>query len=921
MDRRSFGNWGPKLGNGQFAKALAIVGLHNAASGAWPMPDDPRGVAEAIAQTLVKSDAPMPCKFFVAPPDEWVKFARIPSATAAVEAWEELLPLLNGRPKFEVTLDDKTRRGDDRAGAGWILDQLRHPALKAASVFLNVPSVMRNVDWHETIRIGLLGEAAWTAYKMARRLSPTDDMTAPLDVTRERGTVDLLWMTQGVTEAARAIENALYPIHAHAVAINGDSSGANWSSIEQAKTRILELTQAHAVAIAGEVEPSDWLNRVISELRGGGGFSVAIERSGGTVFPVTNGPLLWCSRALIEATKIHAAVDQLLEFTPDSFSPTDGELESVAPPGPTPERPSYVRGHKPPPRSAPKPPPAAPPPSRHLQVGVFNECAEPVTAFTTGALHLIEVHIGPVRADRRSLRDAFPEKELPPTDRGGHLLTIVFFEPQAMERPQLKTIFLPDSGPSNPCRFEFQVPESAKRIEGRVTVLHENRVLQTGIVQGPVLSRQPVEGAGSLAHIEFVIAGVVPRAAADLDQRSRFDAAFVLNHVGDRPGLQATAGNLPGYVWLDDITIQESKEGIDKALDTGDWDFDSYNGLHAEGTTELLRQLALMGNNLFVEVGAHLPPSVMKAKRLQVVIAKDHARFPVEFFYEFNPPADDAPVCPHAADALRTGSCSAACDSLKETPAPVVCPLGFWGLNRIIEWHVFTQEGAMDIPAHAAARLDIDSAPKSGQVKLGGPCLFAYSKQIDKADKDSVPNFKIRAQQLAHLVPVESWKDWRAAVQAHDPSLLMLLVHTKKDPTGTLLEMGPPSATAEEKEYLLRINYLTREDVIGPNITGTPIVLLLGCTTNRAKLAFESISSAFERRGKARIIVSTANLIYGPKAVELAETFLRELQKVEDGQTFGEVMLRVRRSALADGISMILCVSAYGDADWKLVKG
>jgi formaldehyde-activating enzyme involved in methanogenesis len=108
--------------------------------------------------------------------------------------------------------------------------------------------------------------------------------------------------------------------------------------------------------------------------------------------------------------------------------------------------------------------------------------------------------------------------------------------------------------------------------------------------------------------------------------------------------------------------------------------------------------------------------------------------------------------------------------------------------------------------------------------------------------------------------------------------------------------------------------------VIGPHIKGSPIVLLLGCTTANAKVAFQSVAAAFESRGEAGIIVATSNLIYGPKAVDVAEMFLKQVAAVQDGQTFGDVMLAVRRAALADGIAMILCLSAYGDADWKLVR-
>jgi hypothetical protein len=761
---------------------------------------------------------------------------------------------------------------------------------------------------------------------------------------------------------------------------------------EDAKTRITELTQAQSVIIVNPKDAAEWLNSLIRELSHDVPFDVAVNLAGGDVMPVTSGPLLWSTRPLIRASRISNFTNNLVKRGRDELDldvPLLIDAEATRrlglPAGPN--RAGIVldrlgerikdigflhesdgasvaaavnraveglRAKKQRPQRSPSAyqEPEAPIVPRHLQVAVFNDHSpEPVEAFAINVAHAIEVHIGPELEGHLVLPERFPEEELPPPDKsGGHLLTVVFFEPQFMKQPQLKSLFLPRVGASPPCRFEFFVGENANEVEGRVTVLHENRVLQTGVVRGPVKSLAEVEfyrehpereawryGEGETgpedggpvpesaptlpARIEFVVAGAVRRAIADLDQRSRFDAALVLNHLSDRPGMQGTAGNQPGYVWLDDGTVQQSKADIEKALDTGDWDYAEYNGLHAEGTTKLLRLLAFKGNRLLSFVAKGLPPAVIAAKRLQIVIAKDHARFPVEFFYDFNPPTREAPVCKHAAEALRTGSCSADCLAAKQNPAPVVCPLGFWGLNRVLEWHAFTEKLALTLPANVAGRLDIDSAPSSDEVPLGGPCLFGYSKEIDKADKDCITNFQTRVQTLSQPpMPVESWTEWKSAVQRLDPSLLMLLVHTKTDEYGTLLEMGPPSPSAAETESLLGTDYLTRDYVIGPKITGSPIVLLLGCTTAKAKLPFETVASAFETRADAGIVVATSNLIYGPKAVEVAEAFLRKIREVEAGQTFGDVMLAVRRSLLAGGLSMVLCLSVYGDADWKLVK-
>jgi len=990
VNRANFAGWGAHLSDDEFAKALATIGIHNAYLGLWPTFPWASEVAASISNRLEQTQDPVRCKYFNTPPEEWTRFSRVPSPDELAAAWDKLKPRIS-RPQFEIELTDRMRRERDQRGAGWLLDELRRPALDARSAYLAEQPLVGHPDWQWPIRVGLLNEGARRAYRSSADAHTTvQNLTREVDPKRDRATVDLLWISGEVDNAVRLLEEAPYPIHAHAVTIVGTGTEANWAATETAKNRITELTQAQSVVVVNPVDAAAWLNTLVRELSHDVPFDVAVNWSGGDAEPVCSGPLLWSARPLIQASRISNFTNNLVKRASNEYD-TDAPLaldQNVAwslglgtalnPVGIVLDRLGErikdigflhesdgarvasavnlairrlgVRKSTTRRRPTRYYEPEAPTGPRHLQVAVFNSrWSEPLKAFVRNDKHDLEVHIGPQQEGRLSLPDTFPEDRLPPPDEsGGHLLTVVLFEPQFMEEPELKTLFLPRSGASLPCRFELFVTESATEVEARITVLHENRVLQTGLLRGPVKPLEEIElyrehsylaqsgfddeegvrDAGEpepdkrrLRRIEFVVAGAVRRAIADLALRSRFDAALVLNHVGARPGLQGTAGNRAGYVWLDDNTVQGARLAIENALDTGDWDYQEYNGLHAQGTTKLLRLLAIKGNRLYTFVAKNLPSGVIAAKRLQIVVAKDHARLPVEFFYDFNVPKLDAPVCEHAEEALRNGACSKDCRATKETPAPVVCPLGFWGLSRVLEWHAFTEQQALQLPANVAGRLDIDSAPRSAEVPLGGACLFGYSKRIDEADKNCINNFKSRVKALSHPpIAVESWSDWKAAVKKLDPSILMLLVHTKTNEYGTMLEMGPPSPSAAEDESLLLTDHLTQDFVLGPKMTGSPIVLLLGCTTATAKLPFDTVAAAFEDRGQAGIVVATSNLIYGPKAVEMAEAFLRAILDVQDGETFGDVTLAVRRSLLAEGLTMILCITVYGDADWKLVR-
>ena len=802
------------------------------------------------------------------------------------------------------------------------------------------------------------------------------NLVQPVTIATQKGAVDLLWFPGNVSSAVLELENAVYPVHAHAVAVTGGSGDLDWSSVERAKNRIRELTQAQAVAITNG--GSSWLHEFIRHLSHNERFDVAFHQTRFAIEPEMTGPILWSSDPLTRATGIKNfsrdlvgegllrldGADKLLldDYVASSLNLKSGlhpaELvlgnlsvrmegldwlhESggatvVAGVSRAVEAARLGEQRR---RKVSKPLMASSASSaspRFLQVDAWAEDADgghPTKledTFICGMMTSLRVHVGPDLQDGHLvLRDIFPEHELPPS-QNGHLLVVAFFEPQLMESPQVKTLFLPPTGQSPPCSFQFRVKDGITEIEGRVTVLHENRVLQTGLVRGRALPRRPAGGVGVTregesaeqtdSKIRFIVSNSVHRAIADLDRRSRFDAALVLNHLDNRPGLQGIAGNRAGFVWLDDTSMQNAKNAIYEALDTGDWDYKEYNGLHAPGTTELLRRLAIKGSDLYVFVARHFSKSVIEAERLQIAMAKDHARFPVEFFYRYSAPADDAPVCPNAEEALRTGVCLKKCKGRDAVPSSVMCPLGFWGLSKVIKWHAFFQELALELPANVAVRLDIDKAPTSDEVVLDGACLFGYSKKIDKAEENCIAGFVKRVGSGPGApIMIDSWTDWKSQVQKRDPSLLMLLVHTQTGRYSTVLEMGPPEQPQSEEESLLRMSSLTREYVIGPKLKGAPIVLLLGCTTETAKLPFDTVASAFEQRGGAGIIVATSNLIYGPKAVEVAEVFLEKLKAVKNGQTFGEVMLSVRRSALADGITMILCISSYGDADWKLVK-
>ena len=99
----------------------------------------------------------------------------------------------------------------------------------------------------------------------------------------------------------------------------------------------------------------------------------------------------------------------------------------------------------------------------------------------------------------------------------------------------------------------------------------------------------------------------------------------------------------------------------------------------------------------------------------------------------------------------------------------------------------------------------------------------------------------------------------------------------------------------------------------------SPIVLLIGCETDSAKVNLENSVTAFQDNG-AKIIVSTIATILGRHAGPAAATIVEEIKNHEGkaDATFGDVMLKVRQRLLAKGIPMVLGLTSYGDADYRI---
>ncbi|NJO12511.1 MAG: hypothetical protein HC872_02540 [Gammaproteobacteria bacterium] len=148
------------------------------------------------------------------------------------------------------------------------------------------------------------------------------------------------------------------------------------------------------------------------------------------------------------------------------------------------------------------------------------------SGFVANVPALVRVRIGSPQEQWDSLPTAFPVEKLPE-----HLerwtLTVWLSEPDHLPRPIKARIRLPRDGDSTECEFRFR-PKVSPRFEGRVTVLHRGRVIQTAVLRASVLPALADDAQGDAPHLEDLIP--VRSGLGELKERRQFDLAFVLNH-------------------------------------------------------------------------------------------------------------------------------------------------------------------------------------------------------------------------------------------------------------------------------------------------------------------------------------------------------------------------------------------------------
>jgi hypothetical protein len=528
---------------------------------------------------------------------------------------------------------------------------------------------------------------------------------------------------------------------------------------------------------------------------------------------------------------------------------------------------------------------------------------------------IVRVAIGSLIEGWGAAEDRFPDDILPLSEEP-HRLTVVLSVPDLVPEPLVATIVLPRTGPSSTCEFALGVvPPDRESVRARISVLFRNRILQTAILSAPVV-RGLGQAEDSPQMISIDVEAPVRPGLADLGERRRFDAAMLFNHTeaGDS-GVQSFAGRRNDLNI--DPRIDAEVGAINRLISRVATDPQKYEAIDSPESRALIIGLARHGTLL--RDGLFLAPwldIMRRAKRIQLVSVDPSVLVPVELVYDRSSPADDAVLCPNWATratkdpASSEGRCGDDCP-----PGPgVVCPLSFWCTSKVVERAAVDGTGP---PPDLVRDVRFETEPTTTrrELPLFGSALLGASSKVDTFLEGATKGVFDSLGQATdgHAGNVATWNDWTSSITSLDPALLLLLPHTAQD--NALIE------TIEIGQDAVGVDRLDIPHVRNQAKELAPLVILLGCSTAVPSLPFQSFVIKFRSLG-ASVVIGTMATILGRHASPAAKALIAAIRTSADqpgGATLGEVVRDARRTLLSNGVVMALALTAYGDADWRLV--
>lgn len=857
---------------------------------------------------------------------------------------ERWLKHLSELPDKRVAIDGNKKGYDPDLTS--IVRILNHTAVQAASVFIMKSIEQADLRWQWPLRIGVFeDDLAGLDLDQLAHIWPAKRLAVVNAVSRGEARCEILVMQGGVSDSLRRILTLPHHVRACHIILIGPVD-ITWRELSSHVDSLLFETQAGALSLIAcpPGKAAVLINRLNEELSHNNSYDLALTKA----FPRESAIHLVDLR-LLKAAALTTAADDIgrslqamprmaMMEAPDEMALRRANINwtSAKPPEELGEElkskatslrfdresegASALSEIATAERSARRKAAHSEVP-RFLQGDLFRliegSTSLEIRGLIVGQSYRLDIFIGPSGEGSITAEKAIDDKQFDWKKKHSYTLQVMFSEPEQWDEPLTGKLVLPREGVSTKCPLLF-TPTRPGPFLGRVTIYHRGRILQTALLRSTVFdSEMALAAMNDPVPLCFKVESEIRRSLGTLNERRRFDVCMVLNKTtGGKPA--ATTGSKGGAYLFSLDTVKPQLAAINSLMNDVANDTQSYaKGLTSEENARLLYSLAWEGHWIFRNLvlnyvyKSSAAKDLRDADYLQIVSTRFDEPVPLEFVYDYPPPKKGAKVCKYALDALtkgKTNACPNDCKPKDNGGAPHICPLGFWGLSRVIERHQIDSTAFEVANAEAVVR----NEPISGRdiLSLKGPSLIAASKQVSPTARTALER-DIKAVWTDEVVSVKKWKEWVKAIKKK-PVMLLALPHTAGEGSQISMEISGDT---------LMTGLINESYVKAKSKDNGPLVILFGCdTTSVANTESYTRHVTVFRQADAALVLGTVGTVFGADAAKVSAKIVKQLVATSKNTTerFGEVLRQVKRDAVADSLMVALCLVAFGDADWRL---